>query len=944
MERTIKTIQRERPKKDKSTINENHINIDINMADKEKEHIKEVVQEILPVLVQPIDDVDEEEPEDEEMDKLVQELEDTIKEFMTFRQALLERQIDVPNNLLELPDIDIKEKSDIESLIKILKDRMIEFKFLLNKAQTPPPQAQPIRAQPTLSTIPQRLRSRMDVAQPPRTKIRPTQYGDANYEEARKDFRETQTFLLNRDLNNTTDLTLIERALLRLNRNKNFINSVLIEPQLTAKERNLLRDLLKQVEVYINKITNRKLTLQGKPIQENGAPKPETDAPKPETDAPIPETDVPQDVGDEEEDVVIPEDTQPPPPPYTEPPPPPQDEGDFVEEDEIAPEENLTQIRAPQKNRGRYRDNLPLYISDLETYIKNNESILSRPALKRLNNDLKVAKQELAELQQQDMDAPEDEIRDTLDVSVDNRILKIRGYLNTIESTGRSTIAVGKIRNDLDKYIEDLISDRDNVSIEVLQNYIKDKTILDLSNGSWPTAIAFNNIISELKPSDASIDNNTILELRPLNMDDIIQNNPNARQAYGLFKNGNRIRSSRSDFSEFQREHRSRFTQDGDIYNASDLKPSQEGDEFTETEQPEPETPIENITDPKPPVEDFSERNNELAEYRNRLYYTGREGQQNIVDNLNTQIGNNMDSNNVIILDRTNGNIPATLAYYRLPANRPAEENIDTVELQQVPRTEIPSGGNDAFLLYINGELQRDENGQQKLYNEYGDPYSADDIRGDTVSITFPFRPASRTDLDTSDRSQTPREIIENRRKAISVWPLPPENENDRQTLLNIIDMVMEKGGDDDDIYIPILSNAGYDVGATFAYINEHNQGRVPALEDSETKLELVESTRHPGLYFLKVDNQVYDMEGDMIFLPTGVGERIKMQGMKIHGTDSVIPSGFRGGDSFTIGRISDIGAGGLDAGRNPIIYSIERTAAMAPQLLDIYNKLKEGD
>ena len=936
MDRTIKTIQRERPKSDKSTINENHINIDINMADKEKEHIKEVVQEILPVLVQPIEDI-EEEPQDEEMDKLVQELEDTIKEFMTFRQALLERKIDVPNELLEIPDIDIKEKSDIENLIKILKDRIVEFKFLLNKAQTPPPITQPIKSQPTLSSIPQRLRSRMDIAQPARTRIRPTQYGDANYEEARKDFRETQTFLLNRDLNNTTDLTLIERALLRLNRNKNFINSVLIEPQLTAKERNLLRDLLKQVEVNINKIQNRKLTLQGKPPQpeqpQPEQPKPEQPQPEqPQTDPP---KDAPQDVGDEEDDAVIPE-TQPPPPQTRRP-----IEGDFAEEDEIAPEENLTQIKAPQKNRGKYRNNLPLYISDLESYIKRNQQILSRPTLKNLNNALIVAKQELKELQEQDMDAPEDEVRDNLDVSVDNRILQIRGYLNNIQSTGRSTIAVAKLRNDLDKYIDDLIADRNDAAIEVLQNYIKDKTILDLSNGNWGAATAFQNFISELKPSDSRVDNNTILELRPLNMDDIRQNNPNARQAYGLYKNGNRILTNRSGLSEAEKEFRSRFTQDGDIYNSSDINPPSEVDEFTETEQPEPE-----IQPPQPEtqVEDFTERNNELAEYRNRLYYTGREGQQTIVDNLNTQIGDSMDSNNLIILDRTDGNIPATLAYYRLPANRPTEENIDTAELQQVPRSEIPSGGNDAFLLYINGELQRDENGQQKLYNEYGDPYSADDIRGDTVSITFPFRPASRTDLDTSDKRITPRQIIENRRQAISVWALPPENEDDRQTLLNVIDMVMEKGGDDNDIYIPILSNAGYDVGATFAYINEHNNGRVPALEDSETKIELVESTRHPGLYFLKVDNQVYDMEGDMIFLPTGFGERIKMQGMKIHGTDSVIPSGFRGGDSYTIGRISDIGAGGLDAGRNPILYSIERTAAFAPQLLDIYEKIKEGN
>ena len=112
MNRTIKTIQRDRPKKNDNSVNENHINIDINMADKEKEHIKEVVQEVLPVLIKPVEEI-EDEPENEEdkiMDLLVEELEQTIKEFMTFREALSQRKIDVPNNLLEIPDIDIKTK------------------------------------------------------------------------------------------------------------------------------------------------------------------------------------------------------------------------------------------------------------------------------------------------------------------------------------------------------------------------------------------------------------------------------------------------------------------------------------------------------------------------------------------------------------------------------------------------------------------------------------------------------------------------------------------------------------------------------------------------------------------------------------------------------------------------------------------------------------------
>ena len=928
MERTIKTIQRERPKKDKSTINENHINIDINMADKEKEYIKEVVQEILPVLVQPIDDIDEEDHEDEEMDKLVQELEETIKEFMTFRQGLIERKIDVPNNLLELPEVDIKEKSDIESLIKILKDRIIEFKFLLNKAQTPPPQAQPIKSQPTLSTIPQRLRSRMDVAQPARTRIRPAQFGDANFEEARREFRETQTFLLNRDVNNTTDMTLIERALLRLNRNKNFINSILNEPESSARERNLLRDLLQQVEANINRVSNRKLTLQGVPIPPPEPPLAEGDAPAP---APAPAA------ADAPEVAEI-----------------------FEEEDVVRPEEQTIPL-APKRNASKYRNNLPLYITDLQNYITQYRPELPPSRIDLLMRRLEATKKEVedaeAAAEMIDDTIPLDEMQDEGQRAIERRLLMIQGYLGTLTSTGRSQLSVAKLRNDLETFIQELIEVRNipDTPIENIREFLRNRMIIELSNGSWAAAIAFQNMRTDLSPSDAQLDMNTRLELRELDMTNIRATRPNARQAYGLYKTSGGetkrlIRTNES--SPLKNEVLSRLTEDGDIYRKEDLTPTGAITDYIDVNQqltPETgftEAPPEAEAEATPPVVGvpITERDIELAEYRNSLYYTGREGQQTIVDNLNTQIGDSMNKDNIIILDRTNGNIPATFAYYRLPPNRPREQDIDNIELRQVPSSDIPSGGNDAFLLYINGELQRDEFGQQKLFNQYGDPYSAEDIRGDSVAISFPFRPTSRTDLGAGNTRTTLREIIENRKEAIKIWALPPENENDRQTLLNVIDMVLDNVEDDNDIYIPILSNAGYDVGATFAYINEHNNGRVPALEDSETKLELVESTRHPGLYFLKVDNQVYDMEGDMIFFPTGVGERIKMKGMKIHGTDSVIPSGFRGGDSYTIGRISDIGPGGLDAGRNPILYSIERVASFAPEFLDIYDNLKEGN
>jgi hypothetical protein len=658
---------------------------------------------------------------------------------MTFREALSQRKIDVPNNLLEIPDIDIKTKKDIENLIKLLKDRIEEFKLLLNQQVTPPPMPEPIRARPTLSSIPQTLRSRMDVAQPLRTRIRPTQFGDTNLEEARREFRETQTFLLNRDLNNTNDLTLIERALLRLNRNKNFINSILIDPDLKPKERNLLRDLLKQVEVNINRISNRKLTLQGKtPKKEDTGSQTETGA---QTEGRSASVEAEMEDEREQEQILRDKAEAARQAEILKKRQQMRDEADDEEEreeDAAAGFGQFREIRAPQK---RNRP-LPQYIKELQEYLSRYGNVLGPQALNRQQNNLAQAMEELADLQRQE--GRDDEIRDALDVNVDDRIKEVRKYINDIVSTGRSQVSIGKIRNDLEKYVDDLVREKDTASNDVLTAYINNRyLLLDLSNGDWPAATAFQNFISLVKPSDATTKIGDKITLKPLNMDEVKQNHPKARQQYGLFKNGVRVLTNEPNLNSVEREYRSRFTRDGDIYNQKDLNPEVQEIDEDDFNEDDPVAEEGSGAQQEQQPEDFTARNAELASYRNQLFYTGRPGQKDIVDKINQEIGDAMNSNKVIILDKAN-DIPSAIAYYRLPPDRIAMDDIDTIQLV-ADRQGSPGGGRITYMLYINGNLQRNNIGQPYIFNSFGDTYSTSDFTNEDVSVSFPFRPTNST-------------------------------------------------------------------------------------------------------------------------------------------------------------------------------------------------------
>jgi len=917
----IKSIQRDKPKKTKKTenINENHINIDINMADKEKEHIREVIQEVMPLIIQPVD-IDEEETKDDlEMDNLVSELESTIKNFMNFREQLTKKNINVPDNLLEMPDININEKNDIIKLIQILKDRIEQFKLLLLKPQQEQQQAQILsrKMRPTMSSIPPILRGNLDIPQPQRSRIRPIQYRNSNNDDARREFRETIDFLNNRNVFNTDDINLIDRGLLRLNRNNNYISNILNDPSNSQGENNLLRELLKSVQENIDLLMNRKNILQNTGPQNIPA----------EVEPLVPES------GEFQEEPVIPLTPAPLIPQTGEP--------EF--------EEAVIKLKAPQRSTRT----LDEYIRDMQKYLADNRGRLTEQARKRNYDRLEKALQEKSLQEQEDLatitdEDEEDDISDPLIMQInrriDNRLKIINNYLNNIVSTGRSEAAVAQIRRNIETYRNNINDFRNNSSTtnEDLYNWLDQNLIMDNTNGDWATATAFISFIdNDMKNSDKNIKQGDIITLREIDITDILTDNPKARKAYGLYKNGQRIFSKNFPENTTQNEFASRFNSDGDIYSELDLL----GVESTPETPPETQ-PEDEIIPPDPVYEISSseERKNELATLRNNLYYTGRTGQEQIINELDNEIGNAINDNDaVILLDRVD--IPVGIAYRNLPVKRINESDINSAELVNNLQTSDNPNARPSYLLYINNELQRGKfNNDAVLFNEYGDLYMPEDQEGKTINITFPFRSSSRQDLSVSEQpisNLTLREILDNRKQALQNWAIPEQDEDYRNELMSIIDFALYTLQDTDTIensYVPVLSNADFDLSASLAYLKAYNESFniEPISEDLKIKIE---PSNLEGIYFLNVNNKRLSKEGDFMLLSTGFGEQIKIRDMKIQGVRSANPNGFQAGDSFSSGHIANL-QGGLSGGANPAIYSVEAVINNAPLIQDIYKKL----
>jgi len=371
----------------------------------------------------------------------------------------------------------------------------------------------------------------------------------------------------------------------------------------------------------------------------------------------------------------------------------------------------------------------------------------------------------------------------------------------------------------------------------------------------------------------------------------------------------------------------------------------------------------------------------ELQNYMNLLVNTGRsptgflvnqrEIRQilNIVEmaltNVELQTITNQEADYALglytAMDNANGLFPIAKAYYNIRGQGTLAKN-DVIELKEADDKEIVEGGRKAFKLYRNDRELIDVQNQVPVYfNSNGDIYedSIDNRPQDLAESSTgrqrerpednpPGDDEEKSEEEQRQPSQPPpddaRLILENRRDAVRSWAVPPEDENYRATLLNSLNAAIQYLEPNDkikDVYVPVLTNANYDVAASFAYLNAYDKSpNIPFLQPSD-KISMVPSTRITGANFLKINDIKYDRVGDYILLNIGFGEKIKIQNMKIEGVSRINPDGFQASDSFTQGRISLI-QGGLDAGKNPTIYSVERILQDVPNILDIYNRIKD--
>jgi len=301
-------------------------------------------------------------------------------------------------------------------------------------------------------------------------------------------------------------------------------------------------------------------------------------------------------------------------------------------------------------------------------------------------------------------------------------------------------------------------------------------------------------------------------------------------------------------------------------------------------------------------------------------------------------------------MDNANGLFPIAKAYYNIRGQGTLAKN-DVIELKEADDKQIVEGGRKAFKLYRNDRELIDVQNQVPVYfNSNGDIYNDSiDNKPQDLAEQSSERPEDNppeAGAETRPPTDDAKLVLENRRDAVRSWAVPPEDENYRATLLNSINAAIQYLEPNDkikDVYVPVLTNANYDVAAAFAYLNAYDKSaNIPFLQPSD-KISMTPSSRITGANFLKINDIKYDRVGDYILLNTGFGERIKIKDMKIDGVSRVNPDGFQANDSFTQGRISLI-QGGLDAGKNPTIYSVERILQDVPNILDIYKQFKEGN
>jgi hypothetical protein len=131
----------------------NNITISVNIGNADNKNLDESIsiQEPIPKKEQKKAEKKEQKKIDD-TDILIQQLKDLIKELNAKKQSLIDNKIDIPNDLFDLPDIELNSRREIVMLIDVIKEKIRTIDTIImnrmpSKTTTPPvpPQAQTLQ-------------------------------------------------------------------------------------------------------------------------------------------------------------------------------------------------------------------------------------------------------------------------------------------------------------------------------------------------------------------------------------------------------------------------------------------------------------------------------------------------------------------------------------------------------------------------------------------------------------------------------------------------------------------------------------------------------------------------------------------------------------------------------------------------------------------------------
>ena len=733
----------EKMEKTKKKVNkgydDNQISVNINIGSEDKisdsqneTHIKSAPQ--------PVEEKVEDKQKRDEVDLLLKELKKDIAKFNAKKQSLINNKIDIPNDIFDLPPIEINSKQDIQRLREVIQEKINKLDTILMKPPTPvAPLESSMSSQPSQFSRESPFGFQMPPQQvapviPPRVPPTTPAIG-----EKPTDIRSPV-----RDYDN--------EAKIIYNNFKNEANKVLGTTSLADSD--IIAGKSNNVIKQLKELKMAEPTKQGKDVIDNYI---------------IQTQELRRLINKQYAELIK---SQPPPPTPSQPPPsqPPPGEVTPIEPPPSGDEP------PPYDAEGRYKQ--------LENEVNTNIAKTDKDALVMLrskvadlinvtretNRDVfskavRLSDRLISRIQELDAGvttAPSTRMKEALQ----QRIKQLNNYKKNIVPTGRSTNTL----NIIEKQVDDLLKvlnfalNKSDLTKEEYDNVIDDKVDLDLTYGRLAPIKAFRNI------SDKKLSSVDKIDFKEISNPDLP---PNASKQYKVYLNDNEVKGTDSTGTpKFERV----FNKNGDLYTSRDMRspiPDDPGSVVPEepttgttpppTTRPEdrpqvppttipPSTTPPSTTPPSDPDFDIpptfpDARRTKLEGYRNSLYFVNIPNHNNQIIKLNTEITEALANDKVITLDKTNGNIPLAVA---LKEANIAPSNVNSVSFERVPPVMLPGNANPGYNLLVNNDYYKKE-GQAINFNQWGNVYLSGDYRGLPVFITtYPYREGGR--LDYKDR------------------------------------------------------------------------------------------------------------------------------------------------------------------------------------------------